>query len=311
VNHTSLVIGLGSAGQRHSDTLQKLGSQVTEISRRESAKEYLEIVEQTAAKFEHDLIIISTETSQHQKLLDGILATGYTGKILIEKPGLAKLTFDSVSSSPKIYVGYNLRYLQAIMELKELIASGAPPIRASIVSRSFLPSWRPGDVREDQYSKVASLGGGALYDLSHEIDYSQWIFGKLENVKSLGGKSGNVTHDADDSWKFIGSTTICSQISIDLSLTSHIPQRECLVEFDDFTVRIDLMSGETFFSDRPNAQGNSISQTYEIMLRDLMIESNHRLPTLKENMLNLDLINRVKLDAKLDNRLRTSTRSEM
>ena len=43
---------------------------------------------------------------------------------------------------------------------------------------SYLPQWRKKNYKKS-YSSNAKLGGGVSLDLSHEIDYIQWIFGNI------------------------------------------------------------------------------------------------------------------------------------
>ena len=297
MHHSSLVIGIGSAGQRHSETLTLLGSKVTEISRRKTSQEFSQIIGGTANIFEYDLVIISTETGLHQDVLNGVLASGYKGNVLVEKPGMAKISSTFNHEAKNIWVAYNLRYMSALGELKTLLDSGFKPIRVSIIARSFLPSWRPNDNRPDQYSRVDSLGGGALLDLSHEIDYARWLFGDWIELKAVGGKVGKVTQDSDDSWKLIGSTTTCNQISIDLSFTAHFAERECLVEFDDFSLRVNLISGETVRSDGSKSQGTQVLETYGLMLEDSIIGNFSKLPSLLENEGNIRFIARARHEA--------------
>ena len=48
----------------------------------------------------------------------------------------------------------------------------------------FLPSWRPNIDYRESVSARKALGGGALLELSHEIDYLMWIFGDIDWVKA-------------------------------------------------------------------------------------------------------------------------------
>jgi len=44
----------------------------------------------------------------------------------------------------------------------------------------YLPDWRPSKDYKNSVSAKKSLGGGALLELSHEIDYIQWLLGSME-----------------------------------------------------------------------------------------------------------------------------------
>ena len=43
----------------------------------------------------------------------------------------------------------------------------------------YLPDWRPGTDYKSGVSAQKDLGGGALLELSHELDYLQWFFGNF------------------------------------------------------------------------------------------------------------------------------------
>jgi predicted dehydrogenase len=294
LSHNSLVIGLGSAGKRHLETLEKLGSKVSAISRRENLEAFERLIAQRSEALDYELIVVSTETSLHEAILEGVFATDYRGTVLLEKPGMAPVVREELG--PRVLVAYNLRYLGALGHLKSILDKGLKPLRITISSLSHLPSWRPKDDRPDQYSRKAGLGGGALLDLSHELDYSRWLFGDWLNFRAFGGKAGNVTIDSDDSWNIIGATKSCSQISINLSLNSHYPRRECIVEFQDFSVVVNLLTGIVDFSDRSPFVGNNISETYLTMLSDLMDGDRSQLPTLRDNQDTLRFIDKIRLE---------------
>ena len=67
-------------------------------------------------------------------------------------------------------------------------------------SGSFLPNWRK---KNYQYSVSAQkkLGGGALLELSHELDYINWIFGKKYETKAFYRNSKILNLDVEDNVK--------------------------------------------------------------------------------------------------------------
>ena len=67
-------------------------------------------------------------------------------------------------------------------EMKELIDERViGKIYNSFVSvGQYLPDWRKTKEYKNSVSAKKSLGGGVLFELSHEIDYIQWMLGSLK-----------------------------------------------------------------------------------------------------------------------------------
>ena len=68
----------------------------------------------------------------------------------------------------------------------------------NIFCGAYLPCW----INNIHYSKSSSakkkLGGGVLLDLSHELDYIQWLFGKMEIEYCKSKKLSNLNIETDD-----------------------------------------------------------------------------------------------------------------
>ena len=75
-------------------------------------------------------------------------------------------------------VGYCLRYLESLIFFKEILSSCKfGKIRSAQISFSqHLSLWRKNLNYEDSVSAKKQLGGGILLEMSHELDYIQWIF---------------------------------------------------------------------------------------------------------------------------------------
>ena len=98
--------------------------------------------------------------------------------VLVEKPLFSKPNKINIKKN-KYYVGYNLRFNPIINFLKKKIKS-KKIWSVNIFCGSYLPNWRNNiDYRKSSSAKK-HLGGGVLLDLSHELDYVQWLFGKIE-----------------------------------------------------------------------------------------------------------------------------------
>jgi predicted dehydrogenase len=62
----------------------------------------------------------------------------------------------------------------------------------------YLPSWRPDTDYRQSVSARRELGGGALLELSHEIDYLRWIFGEVDSVNARISRQSALEIDVED-----------------------------------------------------------------------------------------------------------------
>ena len=78
-------------------------------------------------------------------------------------------------------VGYCLRYKPFITEVKNFLDNGTigEVVNVEIFAGSYLPDWRPNKDYLSSVSASSMLGGGALLELSHEIDYANLFFPNL------------------------------------------------------------------------------------------------------------------------------------
>ena len=290
---SAAVLGAGSAGMRHSSLLEKLRVPLRLFSRRTESDELASRMTTQGGWDDFDYIVLAIESSGHSDLLNQLASVGFRGKVLVEKPAIvlnSELDFLSVLD---VKVAYNLRYLDGLAYVKDLVAS-EKTLSASLVCRSDLSSWRENNSHPRQYSRYLSLGGGALYDLSHELDYFLNIFGEPELLQSIGGRLGEVTQDSDDNWKILAGYFTGLSVSLELSLLSQFNQRTLFVELQGRTVLLDLVSGSLIDSVSGEQHFNSIKTTSERLLRDWIFEGGDRLPDLVQNMRTLNFIERVR-----------------
>ena len=192
-----LVIGTGSIARRHIRNLKtefpNTFISVMSVSRRDISSEMLQadaVVKtiEEALQAGLDAAIIASPAPWHMQqaaiLLDYGVAT------LIEKPLCVK--FDEVQQWPNVVasqlalVGYNLRLLPAARVVKSLIKEGRMGSVLSISAEvgNYLPNWRPGTDYRSGVTAQRSLGGGVLLELSHELDYLNWLFGGFHSLVS-------------------------------------------------------------------------------------------------------------------------------
>lgn len=99
------------------------------------------------------------------------------------------------------WVGYNLRFHACLQKIKEQIEGGAIGRLLTLFLEigQYLPDWRPHIDYRVSVSAQRKLGGGALLELSHEIDAALWLSGgKLKSVQGTCGQTGELELDVED-----------------------------------------------------------------------------------------------------------------
>ena len=183
-----LILGRGSAAQRHERVLAGMGD-VT------------------------DYAVIASRTEHHER--DLVSLNGFTGKCLVEKPLSASGEYGF-----EIYVGYQLRFCEAIKNLKRDLAE-RKVLAVSICSGQHLSFWK-------------GTRQGVIADYSHEIDIIQYLFGEIQNVVGLSAHEESAA-------AFVMRTENCPLVSLYLNYFENPPRREIVVSTDRGTLRADIV----------------------------------------------------------------------
>ena len=191
----AIVIGNGSIASRHRKNLKILFPKLFIISVPASGRVPNKDVEfaddiildlNDAIKEKVDIAIVASPSPYHAMHTKLLLMAGIPS--LIEKPvtnnsqdARELIKIQSETGIP-VSVGYCLRYLPSSIKMKELIDQRViGNIYNSFVSvGQYLPDWRKTKKYQNSVSAKKSLGGGVLFELSHEIDYIQWMLGSLK-----------------------------------------------------------------------------------------------------------------------------------
>ncbi len=239
----ALVVGLGSIGRRHARLLGELGLEVAAVSRRgdDALRCHASLADALEREMPH-YVVVANETASHRPTLLALAEAGFAGTVLVEKP-----LFDRPAPLPEhrfagLYVGYNLRFHPLIAELKRLVAD-EPALSAQVYVGQYLPEWRPGRDYRATASASRAAGGGVLRDLSHELDYMSWIFGRCRQVAALGGRSGALDIDSDDVQALLLSFERCPIATAQLNYLDRQVAREIVVNTASRTIRADLVRG--------------------------------------------------------------------
>ena len=200
-----LIIGYGSAGQRHAKILRaKINVEQIYILTKQNFKNKKKIYFiKKINNLDPDLIVVANETSKHYKTCLNIEKSFINKTIVVEKPLFHKF-YDFKPKKNKYYVAYNFRYHPIIKFIKnKFYNKDAFYIEAE--SSSYLPLWRKNIDYQNSYSADSSRGGGTILDLSHEIDYLFWLFKDLKIKKIITKKISNLKIKSDDFTLILGS----------------------------------------------------------------------------------------------------------
>jgi len=212
MKETFLIVGLGSIGRRHLDCLRSIRPDSEIIVWRQHNQEPeiplgadgVVFSLQEALEKRPMAAIISNPAPLHVEA--GIALATHGVHLLIEKPlsnsldGIDKLLKICSEKQSVLMVGYVLRFNQALWCFKEAIKEQLIGRVVSVRSEigQYLPDWRPGMDYRESVSAREVLGGGALLELSHELDYIRWIFGDVVSVSACIERTGILDIDTDD-----------------------------------------------------------------------------------------------------------------
>ncbi|WP_417797375.1 Gfo/Idh/MocA family protein [Terasakiella pusilla] len=257
-----LIIGMGSIGQKHYQTFQSLGADVRYVSRhRQEADISFSQVHNALSQFDPDICLIANDTSQHLDTLKELLSHPKPLRILVEKPLFHHPAQLSVQAQKVVYVGYNLRFLPLLQRLKEEVANRTV-LSADIYCGSYLPNWRAGMDYRKTASASSHRGGGVLRDLSHDLDYTQWLLGEITPHSMLSGTFSNLDLDVEDTALILARAPNCPALTIRLNYTDHLSQRYLHIICDDTTLHADLLANTLTIGDTKENFEGSIQDTY-------------------------------------------------
>jgi predicted dehydrogenase len=242
---TAVVVGFGSIGARHARLLAELGLRVGAVTRNPQC-EYpaYTSIDAALADLRPELVVVCNETARHVETLERLADCGYAGTVLVEKPLSDRPLPLPLRGWPfaDIFIAYNLRFHPVIRALRRALA-GETAISAQIHVGQYLPDWRPGRDYRQTYSARRDAGGGVLRDLSHELDYTLWLFGGWQRLAAIGGRFSRLEIDSDDAWAILMKLERCPLLTLQMNYLERVPRREILVNTDAHSYRADLVGG--------------------------------------------------------------------
>jgi predicted dehydrogenase len=239
----ALVVGYGSIGSRHARLLRDLGFDVAVVSRRAIDHTPCYATLSSALKAQQpEYVVIAARTHEHAATMEALVAGAFRGVVLVEKPLYETPRVLPRHGFKNLYVAYNLRFHPVIQAVRECLR-GQRVISAHAYVGQYLPHWRPGADYRQSYSARRAEGGGVLRDLSHELDYVQWLLGPWRSLAATGGHYSSLEIDSDDVFALQMVTARCPVVTVNMNYLDRTGQRRLVIHTDAHTLRADLMAG--------------------------------------------------------------------
>lgn len=207
-----------------------------------------------ALEFHPDAVLIAGPAPAH--VPTGLAFARAGVHLFMEKPlstsldGIDELLATCSRNRVTLLVAYCMRFLHPLQTMRRMIHGGAVgrPLSALVEAGQYLPDWRhPADYRTGVTAQ-AHLGGGALLELSHEIDYARWLLGEVEEVTACVDRLSDLEIDVEDVAKII--LRMRGQdgkpgplVSLHLDLLQRHANLACRIIGTEATIEADLMLG--------------------------------------------------------------------
>lgn len=279
----TLVIGYGSIGARHARILRELGCPVALVSRHAAGEGFYQTLPQALETHRPEYVVVATPTNEHAVTLENLARHGFDGWVLVEKPLFESVREPLRSGFRGLFVGYNLRFHPVLRTLRERMAD-ARAVSAHVYVGQYLPHWRPGTDYRQSYSASRQGGGGVLRDLSHELDYVHWLFGRWRRLTATGGHLSALDISSDDIFSILMNCQRCDVLSLSLNYLDTTHQRNLTVNLDGHTFVADLMTGSLRHDAETTAFSVERDDTY-IRQHQAMLSGRHEdLCSLREGL---------------------------
>lgn len=269
-----LIIGYGSIGRRHEEVLSTFSNiESIHIVTKQTLANKITFPSLDAIETldNYDYIIIASETYKHFEQLTYLDSHTYQKLILCEKPLFETEKILHISHNT-VFVGYVLRFYPLLQKLRTLLLN-EKVLSATVYCGQYLPTWRQNVEYKTSYSSKKLEGGGVLLDLSHEIDYVQWLFEEMTDIKSYQLKISDLEIDSDDIVTLIAKTKKGVVLSLSIDYISKITRRQIIVNTIEHTYALDFINNSLIQKDKAG-----LEKRYELesLERNSMFKEMHQ-----------------------------------
>lgn len=259
----ALLIGYGSIGKRHERVLKKLGFDCIDIVTKQllnHTRAYAEL-EAVPELSSYDYYLIASVTSLHYEQLSFLNKHLINKDIFVEK-AIFDNRYPPLLANNRIWVGYNMRWERPLRFLKQALSSKKIIFALAYVGQ-YLPQWHPWADYRKSYSALKAKGGGVALDLSHEIDYLQWLISPIQSIYPIKTKISDLEIETEDLFTFIGRTKSGAIVNCTMDYINKIAQRILILHTEDATWSVDFISGKIEADDK-----NGNRQTFDMSSND-------------------------------------------
>lgn len=284
----ALIIGVGSIGRRHLRNLQAVAPEVECIALRRSA-EPVEGGVRVVTAIEEALeagpafAVVATPSATHMDCLPALIEAGiptYVEKPVVTRPEHVEVVREALAHSPvQHFSGFNLRMLPSLQRARLLVEQGrlGTIARASFSAGQWLPDWRSTPDFKQNYSASRALGGGVIFDLSHELDAARFLLGEIELASCLAMYLSSIDIATESAASMLGRSRAGGLVTVNVDYVARKPIRRYEIVGDVATLVWDLAARRLEIQDRNGieilADGGAdfdVGATYVSIMRALV-----------------------------------------
>jgi predicted dehydrogenase len=267
-----LLVGLGSIGRRHLANLPQVvpGAEIVVLRQAQHSNADDETLAETVSRivrrvedalaWQPHAALICTPAPFHIELALRLAEQGV--HLFVEKPlsrtleGVDRLIDLCQNKHLVFMVGYNLRFHSAVQQLHQAVENQRIgrilTIRAEV--GQYLPHWRPAQDYRTSVSARRVLGGGALLELSHELDLVRWLAGEVHSIYAAVDRLGDLEMDVEDTAEITLRIAGGAIGSVHLDMLQQPPTRTCKIVGTEGTLCWDaFVPGIRWYDNRAGA----------------------------------------------------------
>jgi len=254
----ALIVGLGSIGRRHLANLRLIEptAHITIWHQRSKRRDVAEAPSpadcvvyrlKDALDTKPDAALITNPASLHVET--GLALARQGIHLFIEKPlsntldGVDELLGLCRQRGLVLMVGYNFRFYRPLQVMRQALIEGRIgrliALRAEV--GQYLPGWRPGSDYRHGVSARSDLGGGAVLELSHELDYVRWLVGEVKTVSAQVGHLSDLEIDVEDTAEIILQFRSGAIGNVHLDMVDRATTRTCRIIGTEGTLTWDMV----------------------------------------------------------------------